>query len=177
MTEQHAAVGQGNFQLVRAHGAFSPGLDTDALFVERRSGGILNRFVKAGQAIDRGFPARERGIGADEPGQGFLHPAKGRGGLHQIAELNLAAKKTRGGHYERKDHRQLVVHRGEPAEPLAVVHEAAKIADHECKARKQAPALIGFAAIKCHAFGVFAQTHQAIAHVGLIALLLIVERD
>ena len=72
-----------------------------------------------------------------------MHPAKGRGNLHELAQLDGAAKKARRGHNEWKHHRRLAKTHGKPSEVFLRFEQLQVVVQHKAKAQAQVLALDG----------------------------------
>ena len=130
-----------------------------------RASKVPRRWVTADQY-------RDLGIGVDDEGERGLHRGKGVDHLHQPAERDLLGEIARRHHDHREDHRHLGVARGEPVQKLAAFHDPPKIVVEEREALPEDVELRLLAAVERDAFGVLAQTHQAVAEIGLETLLL-----
>ena len=106
----------------------------------------------------------------DTMNERVLYLAERRGGLHEPAELNLAAEEPRRRHHEGEDDRRLAVARREPRQPLLLAHDVPPVADHRAEAGPEIPHLVGLAVVQGHALGVLAEAHEAEAEIRLVAL-------
>ena len=120
---------------------------------------------------------RDRLVGRDEIGQRRLHAVESGCGLHQAAELHGAGEIGRAHHQIRKDHRSLRIALGEERQLLLPVHDGDPVDDDQPEAAEVTLALGGFAVQRRDLLGILAGAHQIEAKIGLVALLLEVERN
>ncbi len=134
-------------------------------------------FSKSGQARDHRAVLRDRLVSRDEIGQSRLHAVECGCRLHQAAELHGAGKIGRADHQIGKDHRGLRIALREERELLLPLHDRDPIANDEPEAAEVPLALGGFAMQRRDLLGILARAHQIEAEIGLVALLLKVERN
>ena len=91
--------------------------------------------------------------------------------MHQLAQLNGAAEKTRRGHDERKHHGGLPKAHGEPGQPFLCPDELQVVAQHLAKAAAQLAFFDRFAAVQRNRLAVLPHPHQVVPKVGLHPLL------
>ena len=130
---------------------------------------------KTGQAVGCGTPGGKAAVVVNQPAQGVLHAAECRRYLHQLAELDGAAKKSWRGHNKRKHHGGLAEKIGEPDQVLLLFNEREVVGQHRGKSQVKLGPLHAFAFVECDRFAVFTDPHHVVAKVSLVALLLEVQ--
>jgi hypothetical protein len=91
--------------------------------------------------------------------------------LHQVAQLDGAAKYCVSRHDEREDHGRLPEERGEGDQVLLLLDQQQVVAQHAAKARVELSVLDLLAPVQRDGLAVFAHAHQVVPEVGLVALL------
>ena len=104
-----------------------------------------------------------------------MNPVKGRGNLHQLAQLDGSAEEPRGSHQKRKDQRCLAEEGGKPDQVLLRLEQAQVVGQHAGETQVKLVALDLFAPVQRDGFAIFAHPDQVVAEVGLHLLLLEVQ--
>ena len=132
---------------------------------------------KPDEALDHRAPFGEAAIDADEHRKRALHLPEGVGGLHQPAELDGVGEIGRARHDKGEHHRGLRIAGGEEGELLLPRHDRHPVGDDIAEAQQQAVMLRLLAVEQGDLLGILAHPHQIEAEVGLVALLLEIQRD
>jgi hypothetical protein len=106
-----------------------------------------------------------------------LDLAEGIGNLHQTAELYCAREVTRRPHDEGKHHGRLIVAHSEKGQELLSLHDRPPVVYHRRETSAESAQFVFLAPIQGDILAVLAEAYQIEAKVGLISLLVKVERD
>ena len=131
---------------------------------------IVQRRVELHDTVDGGAPVGEAREVVDQPRQCPLHVGEGLRGLHQPAQLQLAAEIARQRHDQRHDGRQIGERAGQQGKAALPARLDVPGLAQVAHGGVQTHTLVGLAAHQGDALGILAGADQHRADIGLAAL-------
>ena len=172
-----AAIGQAEGQIADGDARCCFCREYDAWRLVTDAAGFFDCVIKGHKTLDDREIIGQRDIGIDEEAQRAFDPTEGTGGLCENTKLYLADEVEGRCHNIGNDRADLAITGGEHHQLFAACDNGEEIPDHIAEAVHQEAAFLLFATQQGHLLGVFPETREREAEIGLVALLLEIETD